>query len=93
MELDGEIDISVICPITVTTEFRQNSLIQNKQAAAAPNDNQKSLSVDKAVDEILVGIDHRIPKLVWPSWPFIGVVFKDIFPDRVYGIVKNMAKM
>ena len=62
MEVSDYIDITIICPITVETSFRENSLIKPKSIELT-TDSQKtyeeskkqgsSMTVDDAIDVIL----------------------------------------
>lgn len=56
------------------------------------------MTVKQACEKIIEAIDHRIPKLVFPHYAWIGIVFRNIYPSEVHRrvrkmTIKNMAKM
>jgi short-subunit dehydrogenase len=72
MEEGDFIDISLMCPITVQTNFRENSLIKPKvKATESPKDT--TITVDLAVDKIMEAADYRFPKLIFPFKPWLAV--------------------
>lgn len=80
MEVGESIDITTICPVTVQTEFRQNSLIKSEQRAEDAAEGS-TITVKEAVDEIIVAADHRIPKLIFPFKPWLAVQLKNAMPN------------
>lgn len=92
MEVGDEIDITTICPITVQTEFRQNSLIKSDQKAEDAAEGS-TMTAKEAVDEIIMAADHRIPKLIFPFKPWLAVQLKNVAPRYINNVVKRKAKM
>jgi hypothetical protein len=67
-------------------------LIQSDQKAEDAAEGS-TITVEQAVDEIIKACDHRLPKLIFPLKPWIGVVLKNIAPNTVHEMVKRKAKM
>ena len=92
MELGDFIDITMICPITVETEFRSSSLIKAKETEAGGKAASK-VSAEDAVDRIIEASDRRDDKLIWPMIPSIAQKFKNLFPNSIATLVKSRAKL
>lgn len=82
MELEEEIDITVVSPITVQTQFRDYSLIKT-QTKAADSAEGSSMPVDEAVNLIIEASDRRLPKFIFPFKPWLGFHLKHIAPKTV----------
>ena len=90
MELGDVIDITVICPITVNTDFRNYSLIKPKVEASK---SKAVVSAKEAVDSILYAADKRYEKYVFPFKSWIAVKFKYLAPKTFAAIVKKNASL
>jgi short-subunit dehydrogenase len=105
MELSDYIDITIICPITVETSFRENSLIKprtvelqtNPESVAASYEETKrqgsSMTVEDAIDVILKAIDCRMRKIFFPSKAWLANYVRPLFPDVIDRKLYNMAKL
>ena len=92
MELSDYIDNTVVSPITVQTEFRNYSLIKTDRKADE-GASGSTMSAEDAVKEIIKGADHRVPKLIFPSNPWLAVLLKNTAPKTIEGIVKKKASL
>ena len=92
MELDDRIDITVISPPTVQTEFRAASLITTDKKASEAEEGS-TMTADEAVDWIIKGSDHRIPKLIFPFKPWLGVQLRNLMPKTMEGIIKKKSRL
>ena len=86
------IDITMICPITVETEFRSGSLIKPKAAATEAHAGSK-VTVDDAVDQIIKAADRRDDKLIWPTLPSYAQKLKNFLPRTTANLVNARAKL
>ena len=92
MELEDKIDFTIVCPITVQTEFRNYSLIKAKRKAT---DSVKggSVSAKDAVDLIMQAADYRVHKFIFPFQPWFAVYMRHFFPKTMRAGVKYKASL
>jgi len=92
MEVSNYIDITIICPITVETSFRENSLIKPKTVELTTvNQNNyeeskkqgSSMTVEDAIDVILRAIDCRMRKIFFPTKAWLANYVRPMFPDYI----------
>lgn len=97
MELGDKIDITIICPITVETTFREHSLIPPPHHEEQEGNSKKnigtSLSVIEAIDTILQGCDKRARKVIFPTKAWAGSYIRPIFPDLIDKSLSKQAKL
>ena len=97
MELGDKIDITIICPITVETSFREHSLIQPPTHEVGDGETTKhigtSLTVNEAIDTILTACDKRARKAIFPTKAWVGNYIRPIFPDIVDKSLSKQAKL
>lgn len=72
MELSEYLDITVVSPITVQTEFRNYSLIKTDKKATESKEGS-AVTVQEAVDQIIKAADHRVEKFIFPWKPWLAV--------------------
>ena len=87
MELEDSIDITIVCPITVQTEFRNYSLIKTDKKATESAEGS-TMSAKEACDEIIKAADHRLPKFIFPFKPWLAVHLRHLAPKTIEKIVK-----
>jgi short-subunit dehydrogenase len=102
MEMANLIDITIVCPVTVETSFRENSLkVSNGERPANTtgvySDVSKkygsSLTVDEAIHVILEGIDKKARKLLFPTKAWMSIYFRPFSPDLVDRNLLKLAKL
>jgi NAD(P)-dependent dehydrogenase (short-subunit alcohol dehydrogenase family) len=71
MEVGDKVDITVVSPITVQTEFRNYSLIKPDKKADE-GEAGSTMSAKEAVDQIIKAADFRMEKFVFPFKPWLG---------------------
>jgi short-subunit dehydrogenase len=92
MELADRIDITVICPITVQTEFRNYSLIKTDRKATESVEGS-AITAQQAVDEIIKAADHRVDKFIFPFKPWLAVQIRHLAPRTIEKMVKKKASL
>lgn len=92
MEMSDSIDITVVSPITVQTEFRNYSLIKTDKKATESVEGS-AISPKEAVDEIIKAADHRVEKFIFPFKPWLAVQLRHLAPKTIEKIVKNKASL
>lgn len=89
-EFDQEdVAITLICPPSVRTNLRKNSIVQVTGAA----DNEHRIEVEECVDSILAAADRRARKLFFPFKVYFAVYVRPFFPDFVDKKLKRAAKL
>uniref|UniRef100_A0A7S3CRU2 Uncharacterized protein n=1 Tax=Strombidium rassoulzadegani TaxID=1082188 RepID=A0A7S3CRU2_9SPIT len=92
MELGDKIDITIVAPITVQTEFRNYSLIKPTQSAEEAKEGS-AITAEEAVDQIIEAADRRLTKFIFPFKPYLAVHLRHLAPATIEKIVKNKASM
>lgn len=100
MEMSDSLDITIICPITVETSFRENSIKQKHSGGEISVSNYEetkkqgsSMTVDDAIDIILQAIDTRMRKIFFPSKAWAANYVRPLFPDMIDRKLSNLAKL
>lgn len=102
MEMQMAIDITIICPITVETSFREHAIMKPKltpedeahlKDAATRQKSGSSLSVAEAIDIIMEGCDKRARKVIFPTKPWVANYVRPIFPDIIDKRMFEMSKL
>lgn len=101
MEMSDYFDITIICPITVETSFRENSIKQkHSEGVISVSSNYEetkkqgsSMTVDDAIDVILQAIDTRMRKIFFPSKAWVANYVRPLFPDIIDRKLSNLAKL
>ena len=87
-EIDhNEIAITIVCPPSVKTNLRANSLV------GTGTESSTQISVEKCVDDILAAADRRARKIYFPLKVYIAAYFRPFFPDLVDARLKKAAKL
>lgn len=92
MELGDRIDVTVVSPITVQTEFRNYSLIKTDRKATESAEGS-AITPQQAVDEIIKASDHRVDKFIFPVKPWLAVKLRHLAPKTIENIVKKKASL
>ena len=87
MELNEKMDFTVVCPITVQTDFRNYSLIKTP-TKATESEKGGSLTAKVAVDQIMSAADYRVHKFLFPFSPWMAMYTRSIFPGYITNKVK-----
>ena len=89
-EFDQEdVAITLICPPSVRTNLRKNSIVQVTDAA----DNEHRIEVEECVESILAAADRRARKIFFPFKVYFAVYARPFFPDFVDKKLKRAAKL
>mmetsp|Transcript_31784 Transcript_31784/g.23535 ORF Transcript_31784/g.23535 Transcript_31784/m.23535 type:complete len:163 (+) Transcript_31784:364-852(+) len=103
MEMGTAIDITIICPVTVETSFREHYLLKEGDTAAKESGEGKdketrikagsSLTVDEAIDVILESIDKKARKVLFPTKAWFSTYFRPFFPDYIDKRLADLSKL
>lgn len=89
-ELDRDnVAITIVCPPSVKTKFRENSLVRVK----TQHDNEHTIDVDKCVKDILAAADRRARKIYFPFKVYFAAYVRPFFPDLIDKKLKRAAKL
>lgn len=85
-----EVSITLICPISIDTNMRKNSIdetgfepVSSNVALDYKGPYEKMIPLDEAVDVIMLAADTRIGKFFYHSWAYLGAYLRPLFPDYV----------
>lgn len=87
-ELPENIAITIVCPPSVRTNLRTNSLINATNA-----DNEDRINVDNCVKQILDSADRRARKIFFPFKVYFAAYLRPFFPDLVDKRLKRAARL
>jgi short-subunit dehydrogenase len=86
---DDDVAITLVCPPSVRTNFRKNSLV----ATGADSDEGYRISVEDCCSDILAAADRRARKIYFPLKVYIAAYMRPLFPDAVDKRMKKHAKL
>mmetsp|Transcript_25910 Transcript_25910/g.25175 ORF Transcript_25910/g.25175 Transcript_25910/m.25175 type:complete len:133 (+) Transcript_25910:478-876(+) len=101
MEAKDDIDITIICPVTVETSFREHYLLKEGETleSAEPIDKNarmkagSSLTVEEAIGVILESIDKKARKVLFPTKAWLSTYFRPFFPDIIDKKLSSLSKL
>ena len=91
MEVSKDIDITIICPVSINTEFREHSLLKGHDdevhLSENVNPNSKKSKVASSVEEVtkvcLLSIDRKARKVLFPTTAWFSAYIRPLFPDFI----------
>lgn len=86
---DDEVAITIVCPPSVRTNLRQNSLVK----LDGEKDNEDRINVEGCVQNILAAGDRRARKIFFPLKVYFAVYIRPFFPDYIDRKFKKAAKL
>lgn len=84
-----EIAITIVCPPSVRTNLRANSLVK----LDGDKDNEDRINVETCVQDILAAGDRRARKIFFPLKVYFAVYIRPFFPDYIDRRFKKAAKL
>lgn len=92
-EISDKVAITIVCPPSVRTNLRANSLINSNTS-----DNEDRINVEDCVQQILDSADRRARKvratqIYFPFKVFIAAYFRPFFPDLIDRRLKQAARL
>jgi len=84
-------DITIVCPPTVNTNLRKNSLTTDPRLREAPSEH--AISVEECAAAILDAADRRLRKAFFPWQSWLGAYLRPIVPDFVDKRIWRKAKL
>ena len=84
-----DVAITIVCPPSVKTNLRNNSIIKVENA----EDNENRMEVTDCVTKILEASDRRARKIFFPFKVYFATYFRPFFPDSVDKRLKKAAKL
>ena len=88
----GRFDIVIVCPPTVNTNLRRNSLTPDpelKDASPPPT----AMSVEQCAEAIVDAADRRLRKAFFPLGSWMAAYFRPIIPDVMDALILKRAKL
>ena len=88
----GRFDIVIVCPPTVSTNLRRNSLTPdpNLKDATPP---ASAMSVEQCAEAIVDAADRRLRKAFFPLGSWMAAYFRPIIPDVMDALILKRAKL
>lgn len=90
-EEESPIHITIVCPPTVSTNLRKNSLTTD--AAFSGLHDKDAFTAQEVAAVIIDAADNKLRKVYFPFSSFFGVYLRPFFPDFVDFFAKRKAKL
>ena len=90
-ESGGAFDIVIVCPPTVATNLRKNSLTPDPGLKEAPA--KDAMSVEECARAIVDAADRRLRKAFFPLNSFLASYLRPIIPDLMDALILRRAKL
>eukprot|EP00474_Spongospora_subterranea_P003255 CRZ03713.1 hypothetical protein [Spongospora subterranea] len=92
---DDKLDICIVCPPSVCTNFRRNCLKDENAhiELSNPSSNPDAISAYSCAKVIVDAADRRLRKVYFPFKAYLGVYLRPFFPDLVDKQIKRKAKL
>ncbi|CAG9320386.1 unnamed protein product [Blepharisma stoltei] len=84
-----ELAITIVCPPSVRTNLRNNSLVK----VDGDKDNENRISVENCVANILAAADRRARKIYFPFKVYFAAYLRPFLPDFVDKKLKKAARL
>ena len=84
-----EVAITIVCPPSVRTNFRNNSLVKLE----GEKDNEYRINVEDCVRDILAAADRRARKIFFPLKVYFAAYIRPFLPDLVDRKLKRASKL
>ena len=84
-----ELAITIVCPPTVRTNLRSNSLVKGE----IEKENEHLMNVEGCVRDILSAADRRARKIFFPMKVYLAAYVRPFFPDMIDKKLKRAAKL
>ena len=88
----GRFDIVIVCPPTVNTNLRRNSLTPDPQLKDATPP-ATAMSVEQCAEAIVDAADRRLRKAFFPLGSWMAAYFRPIIPDVMDALILKRAKL
>ena len=85
-------DIVIVCPPTVNTNLRRNSLTPDPQLKDATPP-ATAMSVEQCAEAIVDAADRRLRKAFFPLGSWMAAYFRPIIPDVMDALILKRAKL
>lgn len=86
----GEVAITIVCPPTVRTNLRANSLVQIENSGSTES---FKIGIEECVRKILAASDQRVRKIYFPFRVYLAAYCRPFFPDFVDRLLKRGSKL
>lgn len=84
-------DITIVCPPTINTNLRKNSLTTDPHLKDAPS--KDSLSVEQCAAVVVDAGDRRLRKAFFPFKSFVASYLRPLVPDAMDALIMARAKL
>jgi len=88
----GKFDIVIVCPPTVNTNLRRNSLTPDPELKDATPPTT-AMSVEQCAEAIVDAADRRLRKAFFPLGSWMAAYFRPIIPDVMDALILKRAKL
>ena len=86
-------DITIVCPPTVDTNLRKNSLTPSKGKFNFALKSSKAMTVKDCADAIMDATDRRLRKAFFPWKSWAAAYIRPLFPDLVDDMIRKRASL
>lgn len=101
MEIKNEVDITIICPVTVQTEFRKHALkVETREDSnhstpkeEPPTKGNSVQTLSEAMDIVVSSIDRRARKVLFPTNAWLSAYVRPFYPDFIDKKLMKMAAL
>uniref|UniRef100_A0A0G4HPJ3 Uncharacterized protein n=1 Tax=Chromera velia CCMP2878 TaxID=1169474 RepID=A0A0G4HPJ3_9ALVE len=103
MEKGDKVDITIVCPPAVKTDFRKNAIGYSEEEEAErrrqhpeffrKGNQDKRMAVEAAVDTIMLAADKRARKVMFPLRAYVAVYVRPFIPDLIDPLLISASKL
>lgn len=89
----GAYDITIVCPPTVNSNLRANSLTNDERLKAAADKGDAGLDVRVCAEIVVDAADRRLRKAFFPFTSWLGAYLRPLVPQFVDGAIFSKASL
>lgn len=97
LRMDDEnelVDITIVCPPSIKTRMREHSSKElSLNEISIDDENDKRLSIQKCVDEIMLGTDKRERKVFFTRSSLFAVCAQPLIPQIIDPLIRKASKL
>ncbi len=96
--MKDDVDITIVCPISVDTNLRDNALVmmhatKAQEEAAKDPTKKKTLSIEQAAKFIMMAADTRMRKVFFPEKAWYSNYLRPFAPDFIDKKLLSLARL
>lgn len=93
LETNNVFDVTIVCPPTINTNLRANSITPDPKLREAGTNTSKSMTVEDCADAIVDAGDRRLRKAFFPLKSFLASYMRPLLPDFVDQQIRARASL